>query len=195
LEATVRLGGLARAAVELNLATSAISHQSHTGRRETIVRRRRRPVAAGGRRDWYRHGQTFTVEVMEELGLPREISVASLLRRSWHRDDRPRGARGRARSTGHWRLRQRVVRCELRLHPTARVPSIPLATYSGTPSDDRDQDALTSIRPSSSPIGTAPAQYVGSLRRSHRRPRWKTTSSSASATSAIFDYMSKNVQK
>jgi len=40
-EATVRLGGLARAAVELNRTTDAISHQSHTGRRETIVRRRR----------------------------------------------------------------------------------------------------------------------------------------------------------
>ena len=40
-------------------------------------------------------------------------------RRSWHRDDRPRGARGRARSTRRWRLRQRAVRCELRLHPTA----------------------------------------------------------------------------
>ena len=75
-EATIRLGGLARAAIELNLTTSAISHQSHTGRRETIVRRRRRPVAAGGRRDWHRHGQAFTVEVLEELGLPREISVA-----------------------------------------------------------------------------------------------------------------------
>ena len=50
-EATVRLGGLARAAVELNLTISAISHQSHTGRRESIVRRRRRPVAAGGRRN------------------------------------------------------------------------------------------------------------------------------------------------
>jgi hypothetical protein len=28
------------------------------------------------RRDRHRHGQTFTVEVLEELGLPREISVA-----------------------------------------------------------------------------------------------------------------------
>jgi hypothetical protein len=28
------------------------------------------------RRDRQRHGQTFTVEVLEELGLPREISVA-----------------------------------------------------------------------------------------------------------------------
>ena len=27
--------------------------------------------------DRHRHGQTFTVEVLEELGLPREISVAS----------------------------------------------------------------------------------------------------------------------
>ncbi len=27
-------------------------------------------------------------------------------RRSWHRDDRPRGARGRVRSTRHWQLRQ-----------------------------------------------------------------------------------------
>src|SRR5262245_56233501 len=51
-------------------------------------------------------------------------------RRSWHRDERPRGARGRARSTRRWRLRQRVVRCGLRLHPTARVPPIPLATFS-----------------------------------------------------------------
>src|SRR5215510_5376533 len=33
-EATVRLGGLARAAVELNLITNAISHQSHTGARQ-----------------------------------------------------------------------------------------------------------------------------------------------------------------
>ena len=41
--------GLPVRRVELNLATSAISHQSHTGRRETTVRRRRRPVAAGGR--------------------------------------------------------------------------------------------------------------------------------------------------
>jgi hypothetical protein len=32
-EATVRLGGLARAAVELNLTTSAISRQGHTGSR------------------------------------------------------------------------------------------------------------------------------------------------------------------
>ena len=75
-EATVRLGGLARAAVELNLTISAISHQSHTGRCETIVRRRQRPVAVGGRHDWHRHGQTITVEVLEELGRPREISVA-----------------------------------------------------------------------------------------------------------------------
>src|SRR4029453_9912195 len=28
------------------------------------------------RRDRHRHGQAFTVEVLEELGLPREISVA-----------------------------------------------------------------------------------------------------------------------
>jgi hypothetical protein len=26
--------------------------------------------------DWHRHGQTFTVEVLEERGLPREISIA-----------------------------------------------------------------------------------------------------------------------
>ncbi len=50
--------------------------------------------------------------------------------RSWHRDDQPRGAPGRARSTRRWQLRQRVVRCELRPHPTARVPPIPLATFS-----------------------------------------------------------------
>jgi hypothetical protein len=28
------------------------------------------------RRDRHRHGQTFTVEVLEKLGLPREIRVA-----------------------------------------------------------------------------------------------------------------------
>jgi len=31
---------------------------------------------AARRRDRHRHGQTFTVEVLEELGLPREISVS-----------------------------------------------------------------------------------------------------------------------
>src|SRR5512132_3838320 len=31
---------------------------------------------AGRRRDRHRHGQTFTVEGYEELGLPREIAVA-----------------------------------------------------------------------------------------------------------------------
>ena len=66
-EATVRLGGLARSAVELNLTTSTIRRRV-TGRRETIVRRPRRRVAAAGRRDRHWHGQTFTVEVLEELG-------------------------------------------------------------------------------------------------------------------------------
>jgi hypothetical protein len=47
-------------------------------------------------------------------------------RRSCNRDDRPRGARGRGRSTRRRRLRQRVVRCELHLHPSARVLPITL---------------------------------------------------------------------
>src|SRR5215510_319870 len=51
-------------------------------------------------------------------------------RRSWPRDDRPQGARRRARSTRRWRLRQRAVRCERRRHPTARVPPIPLVESS-----------------------------------------------------------------
>jgi hypothetical protein len=38
-----------------------------------------------------------------------------------------------------WRLRQRVVRCELRLHPTARVPPIRLVSVApGTETTDRE---------------------------------------------------------
>src|SRR5262245_19702651 len=90
-EATVRLGGLARAAVELNLTTNAISHQSHTGARQLS--------AAGG-----------VLSLLEDVGIgtgtvrPSRSSVGGARsptrdqRRSWHRNDRPRGARRRARS-------------------------------------------------------------------------------------------------
>jgi hypothetical protein len=43
-----------------------IGHHHQTVDEQSTVRRR----------DRHRHGQTFTVEVLEELGLPREISVA-----------------------------------------------------------------------------------------------------------------------
>src|SRR5262245_25208003 len=134
-EATVRLGGLARAAVELNLTISAISHQSHTRRRETIVRRRQRPVAAGGRHDWHRYGQTITVEVLEELDRPREISVAP----GTETTDRELPVDARAPQViGD---SARVVRCELRLHPTARcLPSAPF----GRPTNKSRQSSRSS---------------------------------------------------
>src|SRR5262249_20864759 len=43
-----------------------VGHHHQTVGEQPAVRRRER----------HRHGQTFTVEVLEELGLPREISVA-----------------------------------------------------------------------------------------------------------------------
>src|SRR5262249_49301646 len=54
--------------VRLRLRRSAlhVCHHHQTVREQPAVRRR----------DRHRHGQTFTVEVFEELGLPREISVA-----------------------------------------------------------------------------------------------------------------------
>ena len=54
--------------VGLRLGRSAlhVCHHHQTVREQPAVRRR----------DRHRHGQTFTVEVLEELGLPREISVA-----------------------------------------------------------------------------------------------------------------------
>ena len=54
--------------VGLRLGRSAlhVGHHHQTVREQPAVRRR----------DRHRHGQTFTVEVLEELGLPREISVA-----------------------------------------------------------------------------------------------------------------------
>jgi hypothetical protein len=55
--------------VGLRLGRSAfhVSHHHETVRKQPSVRRR----------DRYRHGQTLTVEVLQEPGLPREISVAS----------------------------------------------------------------------------------------------------------------------
>src|SRR4051794_10809572 len=54
--------------IGLRLGRSAlhVCHHHETVREQAAVRRRDRP--------W--HGQTLTVEVLEELGLPREISVA-----------------------------------------------------------------------------------------------------------------------
>ena len=54
--------------VGLRLGRSAldVGHHHQTVGEQPAVRRR----------DRHRHGQTFTVEVLEELGLPREISVA-----------------------------------------------------------------------------------------------------------------------
>ena len=54
--------------VGLRLGRSAlhVCHHHQTVHEQPAVRRR----------DRHRHGQTFTVEVLEELGLPREISVA-----------------------------------------------------------------------------------------------------------------------
>ena len=54
--------------VGLRLGRSAlhVGHHHQTVGEQPAVRRR----------DRHRHGQTFTVEVLEELGLPREVSVA-----------------------------------------------------------------------------------------------------------------------
>jgi hypothetical protein len=54
--------------VGLRLGRSAlhVGHHHQTVGEQPAVRRR----------DRHRHGQTFTVQVLEELGLPREISVA-----------------------------------------------------------------------------------------------------------------------
>jgi len=54
--------------VGLRLGRSAIQVGHH---HQTVGEQ---PTVRG--RDRHRHGQTFTVEVLEELGLPREISVA-----------------------------------------------------------------------------------------------------------------------
>jgi hypothetical protein len=63
--------------------------------------------------------------------------------RSYHRDERLRVARGRARSTRRWPLRQRVDRCELQLCPNVRELPIPLATSSRT----HPADAMHLARP------------------------------------------------
>ena len=54
--------------VGLRLGRSAlhVGHHHQTVGEQPAVRRR----------DRHRHGQPFTVEVLEELGLPREIGVA-----------------------------------------------------------------------------------------------------------------------
>ena len=102
--------------VGLRLGRSAlhVCHHHQTVREQPAVRRR----------DRHRHGQTFTVEVLEELGLPR--GSASLLA------PRRPTARCPLTRTLHTSLatRQRAVRCERRLHPTARVPPIPPVTFS-----------------------------------------------------------------
>ncbi len=61
-------------------------------------------------------------------------------RRSWYRDDRPRGARRRARSTRRWRLRQRAARSGRRRRPTARAPPTPSATFYGLPAQRSRQE-------------------------------------------------------
>ena len=98
--------------VGLRLGRSAlhVGHHHQTVGEQPAVRRR----------DRHRHGQTFTVEVLQELGLPREISVAPLPRRPTARCPLTRTLHTSLRQ-----LRQRAVRCERRRHPTARVPPIP----------------------------------------------------------------------
>src|SRR5258708_19421837 len=61
-----RVGHATRVGRRLGGAALDVCHYHQTVREQPAVRRR----------DRHRHGQTFTVEVLEELGLPREISVA-----------------------------------------------------------------------------------------------------------------------
>src|SRR5262245_4161139 len=113
-EATVRLGGPARRAERedrLRAGIAAVELTSPPAQSAIRVKPAgaRRLSAAGGALSLLEDvgigtGAVRAVEVLEELGSHAKY------RRSWHRDDRPPGARGRARSTGHWRLRQRSMR-------------------------------------------------------------------------------------
>ena len=90
----------------------------------------------------------------------------------WHRDDRPRGARGRARSKRRWRPRQRAVRCELRLLPTAGVTPIPLTTFSRSSGHRSCESHFELERPesrSSSHVKTLGGRYTANTRRRDHR--------------------------
>jgi hypothetical protein len=61
-----RVGHATPVGLRLGRSTLHVCHHHQAVREQPAVRRR----------DQHRHGQTFTVEVLEEPGLPREISVA-----------------------------------------------------------------------------------------------------------------------
>jgi hypothetical protein len=66
MQPTERVGHATPVGLRLGRSALYICHHDQTVREQPTVRRR----------DRHRHGQTFTVEVLEELGLPREIRVA-----------------------------------------------------------------------------------------------------------------------
>jgi hypothetical protein len=66
MQPTERLGHTTPVGLCLGQLTLHERHHHHTVREQPAVRRR----------DRYRHGQTLAIEVLEELGLPREISIA-----------------------------------------------------------------------------------------------------------------------
>ena len=105
-------------------------------------------------------------------GVGGALSPTRDQRRSWHRDDRPRGARGRARSKRRWRPRQRAVRCELRLLPTAGVTPIPLTTFSRSSGHRSCESHFELERPesrSSSHVKTLGGRYTANTRRRDHR--------------------------
>src|SRR5204862_4738574 len=61
-----RLGHATPVGLCLGRSALQVGHHHHTIGEQPAVRGR----------DRHRHGQTFTVEMLEELGLPREIGVA-----------------------------------------------------------------------------------------------------------------------
>src|SRR5690242_4474951 len=61
-----RVGYATPVSLRLGRFAVYVCHHHQTVREQPAIRRR----------DRHRHAETFTVEVLEELGLPREISVA-----------------------------------------------------------------------------------------------------------------------
>jgi SOS-response transcriptional repressor LexA len=66
MQPTERLGHTTPVGLCLGALTLHERHHHHTVREQPAIRRR----------DRYRHGQTRAIEVLKELGLPREISIA-----------------------------------------------------------------------------------------------------------------------
>jgi hypothetical protein len=73
-------------------------------------------------RDRHRHGQTFTVEVLEELGLPREISIAPAAKTTYREVPADAYAPHFVGDSASERLDARAV-----LTPLPEVPPTPFA--------------------------------------------------------------------